>query len=210
MKNYSVDEAMSSLIDIGRRMGMKNYSPGYSGNLSARTDCGIIMTVSGSSNGYLTRDDFVLTDYDGNILNSDKRATSEKFLHLKYYELRPDINAVLHVHSPALTAFASAGKDLTTPVMPENVYYFGGIPLAEYGMPSSDELIENTSVYFKTRDAILMANHGVIIAGKTIEDGYQKLELAEEYAKTIIYTQILGGANTLSDKDVQDILALKN
>lgn len=209
MKSYSIEDAVTSIIDIGKRMGLKNYTPGYSGNVSVRTDSGVLMTVSGSSNGYLTENDLVLIDYNGKNINSDKKATSEKFLHLKFYELRPDINAVIHVHPPALTAFASAGQDLMSPVMPENIFYFGGIPLAEYGMPSSDDLVNKTSVYFKDYDAILMENHGVIIGSKTTEDAYQKLEIAEEYAKTVIYARILGGERVLPEKDVKDVLSLK-
>ena len=64
--------------------------------------------------------------------------------------------------------------------------------MAEYGLPSSDELVVNTAKYFNEYDCVLMANHGVIIGSKTLEDAYLKLEMAEEYAKTIIYSNILG------------------
>ena len=74
--------------------------------------------------------------------------------------------------------------------MAENVFYFGGIPLAKYALPSSKELVENTIKYFDKYDAVLMENHGFIIASKTIEDAYLKLELAETYAQTVLNTQI--------------------
>lgn len=202
-------EIIKNIIETGKRMGEKNYTPGYSGNMSVRLKDSVLITVSGSSNGYLTEDDFVEIDYKANPIDSDKKPSSEKFLHLEYYKRRPEFNAVIHVHPAALSAFASSGKDLTAPIMPENVYYFGGIPLAEYALPSSKELVINTSKYFDKYDAVLMANHGVILGSKTLEDAYQKLEIAEEYAKTIIYSQILGGAVSLSKEEEQSILALR-
>lgn len=73
---------IDSLIEIGRRMGCKNYTPGYSGNISARFGENILITVSGSSNGYLSANDFVEMDYNGNSLESGKKPSSEKLLHV--------------------------------------------------------------------------------------------------------------------------------
>ena len=205
----SKDCLIEKMIEIGKRLGSKNYTPGYSGNLSARYGDNIIITTSGSSNGFLTKGDFVETDFSGKAVDSEKRPSSEKLLHLEFYKIRPDVNYIIHVHPAGLSAFASSGRDLMAPIMAENVFYFGGIPLAEYGLPSSVELVENTSKYFDKYDAVLMANHGFIIGSHSIEDAYQKLEIAEEYAKTVIYTEVLGGAKQLSNAQAESILALR-
>ena len=93
--------------------------------------------------------------------------------------------------------------------MAENVFYFGGIPLAPYALPSSKELVDNTIPFFEKFDAVLMENHGFIIGSKTMEDAYLKLELAETYAQTVINTQILGGAIQLTPEQAQAILDLR-
>jgi len=198
------------MIEAGTFMGQKNYTPGYSGNISARYNNNIIITVSGSSNGKLSMNDFVEIDFAGNPVNSNLKPSSEKFLHIEFYKKRPDINYIIHAHPACLSAFAASGKDLMSPVMAENVFYFGGIPLAEYALPSSKQLVENTSSYFDKYDAVLMANHGVIIGSRTINDACQKLEIAEEYAKTVIFTGVLGGAKPLSDEEANKILELRN
>ena len=201
---------INKIIEIGKRMSIRNYTPGYSGNISVKLNSEqILITTSGSSNGYLTKNDFTIINFDGKSLINKKKPSSEKLLHIEFYKQRSDINAIIHVHPAGLSAFASANKDLLTPIMAENVFYFGGIPLAQYGLPSSMTLVENTAKYFKDFDAILMANHGVIIGSKTLEDAYQKLELAEEYAKTVIYTNILGGAKELTHDDANKILRLR-
>ena len=138
-----------------------------------------------------------------------KKPSSEKFLHIEIYKQRADINYIIHVHAPYLSSFASAGKDLTTPIMAENIFYFGGIPLAEYALPSTMDLVDNTVKFFNEYDAVLMANHGFIVGAKTIEDAYLKLELAESYAQVVLNTEILGGAKQLTKEQEKEILDLR-
>ena len=197
------------IIEYGRLCGVKNFTPGYSGNISARYKKGLLITASGSSNGYLTPENIVYSDFEGKSLEKGKKPSSEKFLHIEIYKKRPDINYIIHVHAPYLSSFASAGKDLMAPIMAENVFYFGGIPLAEYALPSTMDLVDNTVKFFDEYDAVLMANHGFIVAAKTIEDAYLKLELAESYAQVVLNTELLGGAKYLSEEQANEILKLR-
>ena len=198
------------IIEYGKLCGVKNFTPGYSGNISARYKDGLLITASGSSNGYLEKKHIVYTDFEGKSLEKNKKPSSEKFLHIEIYKQRPDINYIIHVHAPYLSSFASAGKDLMAPIMAENVFYFGGIPLAEYALPSTRELVDNTIKFFDKYDAVLMANHGFIVGAKTMEDAYLKLELAESYAQVVLNTEILGGAKYLSSEEEQKILELRS
>lgn len=204
-----LSKEVKKIIEYGKLCGEKNYTPGYSGNISARYKDGMLITTSGSSNGYLSENDIVCTNFEGKSLEEGKKPSSEKFLHIEIYKQRPDINYIIHVHAPYLSSFASAGKDLMAPIMAENVFYFGGIPLADYALPSTMELVENTVKFFDKFDAVLMANHGFIVASKTIEDAYMKLELAESYAQVVLNTHLLGGAKLLSKKQADEILALR-
>lgn len=197
------------IIKYGKMCGDKNYTPGYSGNISARYKDGMLITTSGSSNGYLEKKHIVETDFEGKALEKGKKPSSEKFLHIEIYKKRPEINYIIHVHAPYLSSFASAGKDLMEPIMAENVFYFGGIPLADYALPSTMQLVENTVQFFDKYDAVLMANHGFVVASKTIEDAYMKLELAESYAQVVLNTEILGGAKRLTEVEADEILKLR-
>jgi len=206
----SLKEIKKELIEYGKKAGEKNFTPGVSGNLSARYGNNIVITTSGSANGYLDEDDFVVIDFDGNVVEGNKKPSSEKMLHIEFYKLRPDINYIIHVHSPYLSTFASCRIPLDDPIMAENVFYFGQIPVAEYGLPSSNDLVEKTSEYFKEHNAVLMANHGFIIGDTTLKDAYLKLELAESYAQVVLNTKLLGGAILLSEHEVSQINALKS
>ena len=206
---FSREELTEKIISYGRLCGEKNYTPGYSGNISARFENGMLITVSGSANGYLNKHDIVYTDFNGNSLEPNKKPSSEKFLHIDIYKKRPEFNFIIHVHAPYLSSFASSGKDLMAPIMAENVFYFGGIPLAEYALPSTIELVNNTVKYFDKYDAVLMANHGFVIGSETMEDAYLKLELAESYAQVVLNTQLLGGPKVLTREQADAILKLR-
>ena len=202
-------DLINQIIEYGKQAGIKGLTPGISGNISARFDDKIIITSSGSANGFLEPEELSVIDFEGNTISGNLKPSSEKGLHIAFYMQRQDVNSIFHVHSPYLTAFASAGIPLDEKISPEIIYCFGEIPLAGYALPGSKDLIEKTSKYFKDYDVILMKNHGVIVGGKSVKDAYLKLELVEEYAKTIICAKILGGAKILEEDDVQKIYSLR-
>lgn len=204
-----LEELKKELIKYGKLAGEKNMTPGVSGNLSVRHNDNILITTSGSANAHLESDDFVLVDFDGQTEAVNKKPSSEKMLHIEYYKQRPEVNCVFHVHSPYLSTFAACNIALDEPLMPENIFYFGQIPLAKYALPGSFELVSNTAKYFKEYNVVLMANHGVISAGKTVREAYLNLELAESYAQVVLQSRFLGGAKPLSCREVEEIISLK-
>lgn len=207
MKN--LEELKQEIIKYGKLAGEKNYTPGVSGNISARYGENVLITASGTANGYLEAEDLSVIDFSGKLIEGTKKPSSETPLHLEFYRMRSDINYIIHVHAPYLSSFASCGIALDEPIMAENVFYFGQIPLAEYGLPSSMDLVAKTAKYFNEYDAVLMANHGFIVGGKTIQEAYLKLELAESYAQVVFNTKMLGGAKILNENQVREIFALR-
>ncbi|MBQ9246041.1 class II aldolase/adducin family protein [bacterium] len=197
------------IIEIGKRLYLKNLTIGTSGNISIKTNEGIYITASGTALGNLSREDIVLIDDTGNEI-SEGKASSEKMLHVEIYKIRQDIKAIIHTHPVYLTTFASCHKALREPIMSENILYFEEIPVAEYAMPSSRKLVRNTVKYLKTRDVTMMANHGAIACANNIENAFLKMETAEYYAQVSLNTKIIGGAKLLSDNDVLDLINLKN
>ncbi len=204
-------EMESLLIEYGKLMGRKNFTPGTSGNMSFRVDDNhMLITASGSANAYLEDDEIVLTDFSGNPVEGEKKKpSSEKLLHIEIYKKRPDLNVILHVHSPYLSSFAAAGIPLGKPIMAENTFYFGKILMADYALPSTVELAENTAKFFDEYNAVLMESHGFVVASDNIKDAYLKLELAESYAQIVLNTYLLGGARELTKEQENAILALR-
>ena len=197
------------IIDLGIKLYNKNLTVGTSGNISIKTKDGIYITATGTSLSRLKEDDIVFIDFDGNE-QEKRKASSEKLLHVEIYKQRPDVNSIIHTHSIYLTSFACCHKLLNEPIMSENILYFEEIPVAEYAMPSSMELVNNTIKYLKDKDVVMMANHGVVAVASDIEKAFDKLETAEYYAQVTLNSILLGGAKHLSDKDVQDLIHLKS
>lgn len=198
----------SEIIKYGKRASLMGLTPGISGNISYRKRGKILITSSGSANGFLKDKEFSVIDFDGNVLSGNKKPSTERYLHINFYESRSDINCVFHTHSPYLTAFASAGLEPDEYVSPEIIYCFNKFPIAGYATPGSVELVEKTSSFFKDYDVVLMENHGVVVGGKTVKDAYLKLELAEAYAKSVLFTKFIGGAKKLSHSEVEKIRSL--
>lgn len=199
----------SEIIKFGRYLYDKDLTSATSGNISIKHGNKVFITGTGTALGFLDENDIVEIDLDGNELYSGQKASSEKHLHIAIYKLRPDLNSIIHCHSPFATAFAACRKELSAPIIAENILYFGKIPIADYAMPSSDELMENTSKFFVDYDTVLMANHGIIAAAENIFSAFCKIETAETYAKTYVYSKIIGGQAFLNDKEISDLMILR-
>ena len=209
MNKHGISDLKKLIIKYGAKLGEKNMSPATSGNISARFGENILITTSGTCLADLCDEDIVLIDQNSNVLNGSKKPSSEKNLHKAIYEIRPDINAIIHCHSPYASAFAVSHIPLSKPIISENVFYFGEIPVAEYALPGSDKLVENTAKYFAKHDAVLLANHGIVIGAGDLKNAYYLMETAETYAQIYINSVILGGAKELSPKDIDEIYAMK-
>lgn len=196
------------IIEIGKNLYKKDLTVSTSGNISIKTAKGILITGTGTILGNLKEEDIVLIDNNGTEISTG-RASSEKMLHVEIYKIRPEINAIIHTHPTYLTTFAACHKPLNEAIMSETILHFEDIPVAEYAMPSSMELVNNTIKYLKTRDVVMMANHGAIAIADSIENAFIKMETAETYAKIMLNTKILGGAVNLSQKDIEDLKKLK-
>lgn len=201
-------EIKKEIIKYGQKLGEKNMTPGTSGNISVKIDNNVLISASGTCLADLTEDEIVLMDLDSNSLDG-KKPSSEKNLHNAIYKLRPDINAIIHCHSPYTSAFAVCHIPLSKPIISENVFYFGEIPIADYALPGSEKLVENTAKFFQKHDAVLLANHGIIIGGKNLKETYYKMETAEAYAQIYLNSILLGGAKDLTKNDIEEIYQLR-
>ena len=201
-------ELKKEIIKYGQKLGQKNMTPGTSGNISVKTNNNVLISGSGTCLADLTEDEIVLMDLDSNSLDG-KKPSSEKNLHNAIYKLRPDINAIIHCHSPYTSAFAVCHIPLSKPIISENVFYFGEIPVADYALPGSEKLVENTAKFFQKHDAVLLANHGIIIGGKNLKETYYKMETAEACAQIYLNSILLGGAKDLTQNDIEEIYQLR-
>ena len=197
------------IADIGKKLADKGLSPGFSGNISVRFEDKILVTPSGYSLGELEADDIVVLDFDFNIIEGDKKPSSESKMHALIYKKRPDLNARVHCHSPKASVFAVNGIPLVQPILAENIFTLGDIPVAKYYLPSSEELAQEVGSFFDVHDCVLMQNHGVIVGGKDLRTAFYKMDTVEYYAEVCILANLTGKPCELSDEQKREIIELR-
>ena len=183
-------------------------SPATSGNISLRVKEGILVSASGTCLGDLKQDDIVLTDFNGNLINGNKKPSSEKIMHSEIYMKRDDINAIIHSHCPMITAFAVAGCEINKPILPDFVYKFDKIPLVPYYCPSSIDLATAVGEFFEKYDAVLLKNHGVVVGAEDLKTAFYGIELIRNYAECYFGAEVLGGPKEIDKKGVLEIKKL--
>lgn len=209
MSEYEVRKQM---CDIGERVYARGMVAANDGNFSVKLNSNeILCTPTGVSKGFMTPSMICKVDAKGNVISTDGKhqPSSEVKMHLRVYEERPDVNAVVHAHPMYATAHAIAGIPLTKQIMPESTIFLGEIPIAKYGLPSTPEIPDSLEPFLQTHDAVLLENHGALAWGSDLMTAYFKLEGLEFYAQLCYTTEMLGGAKELPEYEVERLVDLR-
>ncbi len=201
----------NDIITFSRRMYHRQLVAANDGNISARTEDGRFwFTPSGICKGDLTFQDLVMTDSRGKQTHGRRNITTECKMHLAIYSGRNDVRAVVHAHPVYATAFATARVSLESCVLPEIITTLGKIPLVNYAAPSTDELANEVGRVMKDHNVCLMANHGIVAAGKSVAEAYYHAERAEHYARILFAAKMLGGEKSLDPEAVDQLRKIQN
>lgn len=202
--------ARREICEMGRRIYQRGFVAANDGNLSARIgDDRVLCTPTGVSKGFLAEEMLAICDMEGAQVSGPMKISSEIRMHLEAYRLRPDVVSVVHAHPPTATGFAVAGLDLTECVLPEVIVLLGGVPLASYGTPGGPDIFEPMRPLLEKHDAVLMANHGVVTLGKSVQEAHFKMETVEHFARIVLVSRQLGATNTLDSDQVRELIELR-
>lgn len=174
------------------------------GNLSIRDENGDVWITPGSiDKGNLTRKDMVCIHPDGSMEGIHKPSSEYPF-HLKLYETRSDIKAVLHAHPPALVAFSIVRKIPNTRLIPNAYVGCGKIAMAEYGLPGSTDLGEKIAREFaKGCDIAVLENHGVVVGSDSLFNAFKAFETLDFCARLEIDASIIGAPRSLPESEIR-------
>lgn len=197
------------IVYWARRAYSARMVPATSGNISIRDEDKILISKSGVCLGDMDIEDISEINFNADSLNGIK-PSSEKLMHIKIYEKRPDIESIIHIHCPYVTSFAVCRKEINEPILPEFIFNFGIVPSAKYALPSSVELADEIAGYFKDgHNAVLMQNHGLVAGAKTLKETFYALESIQAYTKTYFAAKFLGNIYTLNDAEIEEINSLR-
>lgn len=205
--DIKITRQRQAIIDAGLVLVKNKLITGTWGNISCRTHLENVfaITPSGSNYAILKPEDIPIIDGAGTVIddfNPQSIPSSEMPLHLAIYRARPDIKAVVHTHSIYASACAVVRKTIPA-IIEDMVQVVGGeIAISKYALAGTEELGEEAVKSLETRNAVLLANHGVVACGHSIKEAMLCAELVEKAAQIYILAQGLGGAVPLDDNDV--------
>lgn len=206
--SLAADKAKEILVRMGQRVAEAGLVIGTWGNLSYRVakDNTVVITPSGLDYRRMGTRDMVIVGMDGRVIDGDHKPSIELALHLAVYRTRPDVQCVIHIHSPWAGALA-VNRMPIPPILEDAVAMIGGaVPVTEYAVAGSRRLAELAAGALGRVNAVLLANHGAIGVGRTPEEAYQVCQQVERAAQVYILARVIGTPVALTDQETARLL----
>ena len=203
-------EIKKEICEVGHKIYNDGFVAANDGNISVKvSDNEYYCTPTGVSKGDLTPDMIIRIDGKGNKIEGRLNPSSDIKMHLRVYQERPDVNAVVHAHPPVATAFTVAGVPLDKYILPEAVLTIGFVPTCEYGTPSTMEIPDSLMPYIQNHDAFLLKNHGALTVGNTLKKAFFTMEEVEFNAKICKYAMELGKVEEIPCDQLEKLMELR-
>ena len=193
-------EIKKEICEVGHVLYQLGFVAANDGNISVKvSDNEYYCTPTGVSKRVLTPDMIIKVDKNGNKLEGKLNPSSEIKMHMRVYQERPDVNAVVHAHPPIATAFTVAGVDLDQYILPEAVLTIGEVPTCAYGTPSTMEI----------PDSFLLQNHGALTVGCNLMKALFIMEEVEFNAKICKNAMELGAVHEIPNDQLKKLMELR-
>ncbi len=175
-----------------------------SGNVSGRdSKTGlVVIKPSGLKYDKMKPEDMVVVDLDGRVIEGMLKPSSDAASHLYIYRQRPDINGVVHTHSPYATAFAALGKPIPVYLTAIADEFGGPIPCGGFALVGGEEIGQIVVNNLDKSPAVLLKNHGVFTVGNSAEAALKAAIMVEDVAKTVSIALQIGQPDEISPEDV--------
>lgn len=212
INELSYMEIREQICDVCHKMWQLGWVAANDGNVTVKLEDGTFLaTPTGISKSFITPEKLVHIDKNGEIIEAMDgfKPSSEIKMHLRCYEEREDVGAVVHAHPPTATGFAVAHLDLDRYTMIETVIAIGSIPITPYGTPSTYEVPNSIAPYLQEHDVILLENHGALSVGNDLITAYYKMETLELYAKISLVAHLLGGEKEISNENIERLIGMR-
>lgn len=187
------------ILDVAKKSYNRNLVAGTSGNVSMRINDNFLITPSSLSYDVMKEKDIVEIDLYGNVINSNRKPSSEWQMHIEIYNKYPNINAIVHTHSPIATAFAVNHENIPLILIEMKPFLGGDVKTAPFEKAGSRELGKVVLPFLENRKACLLANHGVIAVGNSMEEAFLVAEYVEDAAKIYYYAKTSGTPNIIKN-----------
>jgi L-fuculose-phosphate aldolase len=211
MQRTNIFKIKQEICEIGRRLYQRGFAAGNDGNISYRIgENEVLCTPTMVCKGFMSPDFLCTVDLEGNQLSGTKKRTSEILLHLAIMKERPDVKAVVHCHPPHATAFAVAREPIPQCVLPEVEVFLGDVPITRYETPGGKKFADTVLPFAKKTNVMILANHGTVSYGDTVERAYWWTEILDAYCRILLLSKQLGKVTHFTQSETRELLDLKN
>lgn len=208
----NIEALKQQICDVGHKLWQLGFVAANDGNITVKIgEDAFLATPTGTSKNILTPEMIITVNGKGEVLEAAEgyRPSTELPMHMRCYQERPDVNAVVHAHPPTATGFAIAHIPLDDYTMPEAVIFLGSVPIAPYGTPSTQEVPDSIAPFLQQHDAILLENHGALTVGADLTTAYYRMETMEHFAKVSLVARQLGGPVELNQEQIEGCLEIR-
>jgi L-fuculose-phosphate aldolase len=206
----NLHKAKEEMCEIGRRLYHKGFAAANDGNITVRVgENAVLCTPTMHCKGFLKPEDIATIDMQGNQTAGQKKRSSEALLHLEIYRQRADVKSVVHCHPPHATAFAVAREPIPQCVLPEVEVFLGDVPITKYECPGGQAFADTIKPYVDKTNVIILANHGTVSFGESVERAYWWTEILDAYCRILMLARGLGRINYFSEQEERQLLDLK-
>jgi L-fuculose-phosphate aldolase len=200
------------ICDVCHKMWQLGWVAANDGNVSVKLEDGTFLaTPTGISKSFMAPEKLVHIDKNGKIIEAMEgyKPSSEIKMHMRCYEEREDVGAVVHAHPPVATGYAVANIALDEYSMIETVVAIGSIPVTPFGTPSTYEVPEAIAPYLGEHDVVLLQNHGALAIGSDLLTAYYRMETLELFAKISLNAHLLGGAKEIPREKIDKLIDMR-
>ncbi len=189
------EEARKLVLEAGNKLLSEKLVSGTWGNVSVRIDKDLMaITPSGIPYEELRPEHVVLVNYHTLKYEGEIKPSSEKAMHAEIYKTRKKIQAVIHTHQMNASTVAAARREVP-PILDDMAQIIGpSVRVASYALPSTKKIVRSTIKALKGRNAALLANHGAVCIGRSLEEAFLAAQILEKACKAFIEAEFLGGA----------------
>ena len=203
-----MQEERELIVEYGKKLSTSGLCPGTSGNISIYNAEKNLMAISPSGIDYFETkpEDVVITDLEANVVDGNRKPSSEWALHTIFYKNKPDARAVVHTHSVYCTTFAVLGEPIRA------VHYVIGdantdtVPCAPYHTFGTVQLAEEAIKVCGDSNAVLLGNHGIVTCGKDIKGAFSLANNMEYIAKLQYQAMCIGKPNVLTTEQIDVVM----
>ncbi len=212
-----MSDAARRMAKCCRRLADLGLIAGADGNISVRVgENRVLVTPSGVIKADVSPEDMVEVDFTGAVVRGGGGGgggrhppSAELNLHLEVLRLREDVMAVIHAHPPVATGISVSGQEFDWDVLPEMVFWVGRVPVVPYGAPGTPELAGRIAPFVQGHDAWILANHGAVSVGASLDEAQIRMETLEHSAKIVFTARLLGRVNPLAKDEVRRLENLR-